>query len=71
MRKPFNLLKGLSESGNTTMSREAKASGEMKNVKKSRSFQHNPNNYLRDSSKTSSFLSEENSKAVQAKKSVR
>ena len=36
--------------------KERKLRGEMKNVKKRRSFLYNPNNYLRDSSKTSSFL---------------
>ena len=52
--------------------KERKLRGEMKNVKKRRSFLYNPNNYLRDSSKTSSFLlKKRNSKAVQAKKSVR
>ena len=38
------------------MSRWSKAPRRNEEVKKSRSFQHNPNNYLRDSSKTSSFL---------------
>ena len=38
------------------MSRWSESSKANEEVKKSRSFRHNPNNYLRDSSKTSSFL---------------